>query len=81
MAFINLKDKPENALLNVSISGDVIADLDRYVDFIKTKAKGATRAAVVEEILRTAMKKDKEFKGTVKAAAPTAISTHKGKVA
>jgi hypothetical protein len=77
MAFINLKDKAENGLLSVSISEDVIAELDKYVEFIKTKAKGATRAAVVEEVLRTAMKRDKEFKQSQK---PTAI-THKGKVA
>jgi hypothetical protein len=80
MAFINLKDKPENGSLNVSISGEVIADLDKYVEFIRTKAKGATKAVVVEEILRTAMKRDKEFKESQKAVAPTAI-TQKGKVA
>jgi hypothetical protein len=79
MSFIKVQKEITKTPLNVSIDSDVSEELDRYVAWMLRKSKSMKKPAVVQAILSEAMKRDKEFRESQKAA-PAEIS-RKGKVA
>lgn len=60
--FIKVDAPKQRKSLTVSIGTDVLEELDRYVQFCKSQEPKVEKPFVVQELLREALKRDKEFK-------------------
>lgn len=82
MPFINIEDDEKKVQVSVSISSGVSDELENYVAWMLGKSTKMKKPLVVEKILQEAMKRDKEYQASKKAAAaPSEISAKKTKVA